>query len=451
MKLNPSIFKAYDIRGIYQKDFDEETAYKIGRSFVRFLSKKKNKLNIVVGRDNRLSSPEVSKFLIEGIVGEGANVIDIGLATTPMLYFAVAHFNFDAGIEVTASHNPKEYNGFKLVKEKAVPISGETGIQEIKEIVLNLGKEPKEGNKGEIIKKEILKDYVSFVLKDLNKEKIKPLKIVVDTANSISGILIPEIFKETSFEIYHIFSELDGSFPNHPADPLKKENLNELQNKMKEKRADLGVAFDGDGDRIVFVAENKEIIPSDLILAMVSEIILQENKGAKVLYDLRLSNIAKETIERAGGVALMSRVGHSFIKERMRKEDILLTGELSGHYYYKNNYFFESPFFILFKIIEKISESGKPLSELIKKYKKYFHSGEINFKVEDKDKKIKELEDYFKMGEISHLDGIRIDFSDWWFNVRLSNTEPLLRLVVEAKTEELMRKKKEEIEKLIKN
>jgi phosphomannomutase len=451
MKINPSVFKAYDIRGIYSEDFDEETAYKIGRAFVIFLSRKDKKLNIVVGRDNRLSSPKVSKSLIKGILTEGANVIDIGLATTPMFYFAVAHFNFDAGIVVTASHNPKEYNGFKLVREKAVPISGETGINKIKEIVLNLEKEKEGISKGKIIKKEILKDYANFVLKDLNKEKIKPLKIVIDTANSISGILIPEIFKKTSFKIFHIFSKLDGSFPNHPADPLKKENLTDLQEEIKKQRADLGVAFDGDGDRIIFVAENGEIIPAYLILSIVSEIILKDKKGEKVLYDLRAGNIAKETIERSGGVALMSRVGHSFIKERMRKEDILLTGELSGHYYFRGNYFFESPFFILFKIIEKISESGRPLSELIKKYKKYFHSGEINFKVEDKDKKIKELENYFKEGEISHLDGIRIDFPDWWFNVRPSNTEPLLRLVVEAKTEKLMEEKKEEIEKLILN
>jgi phosphomannomutase len=449
MKFNPSIFKAYDIRGIYQKDFDKETAYKIGRAFVRFMSGGKNKLNIAIGRDNRVSSPEIGKYLIEGITDEGANVTDIGLATTPMLYFAVANYNFDAGIEITASHNPKEYNGFKMVKEKAVPISGETGIQEIKEIILNLNKEAKKGNKGEIVKKEILKDYTRFVLEDLDRKKIKPLKIIVDTANSVSGILIPEIFKETPFEICHIFSELDGNFPNHPADPLKKENLKELQDKIKDKKADLGVAFDGDGDRIVFVDGNGEIIPGYLILAMVSEIILKDKKGEKVLYDLRSSNIVKETVEGAGGIALMSRVGHSFIKQRMRKEDILLTGELSGHYYFRGNYFFESPFFVLFKIVEAISQSQKPLSDLTKKYKKYFHSGEINFKVANKDKKIKELENYFKDGKISHLDGIRIDFPDWWFNVRPSNTEPLLRLVLEAKNEKLMKEKKEEIQGLI--
>ena len=449
MKINTSIFRAYDIRGVYPKDINNEVAYKIGRSFVGFLSEKDNKLEIVVGRDNRLSSPEISKALIRGITSQGANVTDIGLATTPMLYFAAAHYGFDAGIEVSASHNPKEYNGFKLVEKGSSPIGEQTGLKEIKKIVLSLDGGSIKKNKGKTAKKEILKDYAEFVLKDLDANKIKPLKIIIDTANAVSGILIKEIFEKTPLKICHIFSDLDGNFPNHPADPLKKENLIDLQKEIKKQKADLGVAFDGDGDRIVFVAENGEIISGDLILALISDIILKDKKGEKILYDLRSSNIVKETVEKSGGVALMSRVGHSFIKERMRKEDILLTGELSGHYYFKGNYFFESPFFILFKIIEEISKTQKPLSELIKKYKKYFHSGEINFKVEDKDKKIKELENHFKEGNISRLDGIRIDFQDWWFNVRPSNTEPLLRLVVEAKSEKLMNEKKKEIESII--
>lgn len=445
------IFRAYDIRGVYPKDIDEEVAFKIGQSFVYFLRKttKKENLNIAIGRDNRISSPVLHKAIIEGIINSGANAIDIGFSTSPMLYFSVAHYGFDGGVEISASHNPKDYNGFKLVREKAVPISEETGLREIKEILLK--NEFSKNKKGKFFKKEVLEDYVNFILKDLSVKEMKSFRVIIDTANAVSGIIIPEISKKISCKIYHLFPELDGNFPNHSPDPLIKENLKELQEEMKNKKADLGVAFDGDGDRIIFMDEKGMVIPADLVFAMILDLILRDKKGEKVLYDLRSSNIVKETIENADGVPIMGRVGHSFIKERMRKENILLAGELSGHYYFKENYFFESPFFILFKVIEVMSESKKHFSELIRTYQKYFHSGEINFKVEDKDKKIKELENYFRAGEVSHLDGIRIDFQDWWFNVRPSNTEPLLRLVVEAKTEELMKKKKEEIEKLISN
>ena len=451
MQFNTGIFRAYDIRGVYPCDINEEVAYEIARAFSWFLNQKRKenqRLDIVVGRDNRLSSLSIHQRFIEGIISTGANVIDIGFSTTPMLYFGVAHYEFDGGVEISASHNAPEYNGFKLVREKSRPISGATGLEEIKKAVLeDRGAGGQE--KGELTKKDVLKDYVQFVLGDVNFGRIKPLRIAIDTANGIVGMVIPEIFKDLPFEVHHIFSELDGTFPNHPPNPLVEENLVAIKKEIKEKKADLGVAFDGDGDRIIFLDEQGEVVPADLVGALVAENILEENPGQKILYDLRSSNVIKEKILEKGGVPLMGRVGHSFIKERMRKENIIFAQELSGHYYFKGRYFCESPFFVLFRILKKISDSGKKFSEIAREYRKYFHSGEINFEVDDKEKKIKELQNYFKEGKITKLDGIRIDFSDWWFNVRPSNTEPLLRLVIEAETKEMMERKKEEISSLI--
>jgi phosphomannomutase len=437
MKINPSIFKAYDIRGIYPDELNKETAYFIGRAFVKFLRKKSPK--VVVGRDNRLSSPDLFRALTKGIIDQGAKVVDIGLSTTPMLYFTVAYFKFEGGIEISASHNPSQYNGFKLVREKAIPISEKSGIKEIQKLVLagNFKKQ----KKGKILGKKVLKEYVRFILKDFNLESFQPLKIVIDTANAVSGILIPEIFKKTKQKIYHLYSKLDGSFPNHNPDPLIKENLKTICQVVKTKKADLGVAFDGDGDRIFFIDEKGEVVSGDLITAKISELILKKNPKEKILYDIRSSNIVRETIEKAGGRPVEGRIGHSFIKEKMRKENIIFAGELSGHYYLREHYFCETPLFVLLRIIEEISREKKTLSEIISPFRKYFHSGEINFKVKNKEKVLGEIEKKFKTGKISKLDGIRIDFGDWWFLVRSSHTEPVLRLVIEAKTKKLLKEK----------
>lgn len=441
-----NIFKAYDIRGIYPEEINEEVAYLIGRSFVDFLAKESPK--IAVGRDSRLSSPFLFKGLIEGIIKQGGRVIDIGLSTTPMLYFAVAHYKFDGGIEVSASHNPPQYNGFKIIKEKAIPIDQKTGLKKIKNLVLK-GKFRKK-RKGEIKKKRVLKNYLKFISQDFDFKKAKSLRIVVDTANAVPGILIPEIFKGTGYKVYHLFSKLDGNFPNHPPDPLIKENLKALQKELINKKADLGIAFDGDGDRIIFVDELGKIISADFITALVAELILEDSPGQKILYDLRSSNIVKEVIEKMAGIPIMNRIGHSFIKTKMRKENIIFGGEFSGHYYHRSHYFSETPFFVLFKILKELSQTKKSFSELIKPFKKYFHSGEINFEAENKEKIIKELEKKFKKGKVSKLDGLRVDFEDWWFNIRPSQTEPVLRLVIEAKTKKLMEKKKKELISLIK-
>ena len=447
MKINPGIFKAYDIRGIYPQEINEDTAYLIGRAFVKFLRKKNPR--IVIGQDNRLSSSALFKSLTKGITDQGADVINIGLSTTPMLYFVVAHFKYDGGIEISASHNPAQYNGFKLVREKAIPISGESGIKEIKEMVLR--REFKEAKKGRIMKKEVLKDFINFNLKGINLSKLKSLRIIIDTANGVAGILLFQIFKRVNCKVFHLYSKLDGRFPNHSPDPLKKENLETLCNAIKRKKADLGAAFDGDGDRIIFIDELGRIISGDIITALIAKLILKERPGEKILYDVRSSSIVKETIKEARGIPVVGRIGHSFIKEKMRNENIIFAGEFSGHYYHKSHYFFECPIFILLKILEIISQAQKPLSQIIKPFQKYFHSGEINFEVKEKGKILKKLEKKFKSEQIFKIDGLRINFKDWWFLIRPSNTEPVIRLVVEAKTKKLMEEKVRQIKSIIKN
>lgn len=444
-KIDSNIFRAYDIRGIYPAEINEKTAYGIGQAFVAFLKKKKPK--VILGRDNRLSSPTLFKSLSKGIIEQGGTVIDIGFSTSPMLYWAVVFYKADGGINVTASHNPFRYNGFKLVKEKAVPLSGKSGIKEIKNLITEA--KFKKNKKGRILEKNVLKGYIAFNLKEFDFKKIKPLKIAVDTANGVAGILVRDIFKRTKCKVFHIFSKLDGRFPNHSPDPLTKKNLKSLISTVKEKKADLGVAFDGDGDRVIFVDEKGKFIPGDMITALISQLILREEPGKKIIYDVRSSNIIPETIKKNGGIPIICRIGHSFIKEKMRKDNVFFAGEVSGHYYYQNHYFCEAPLVVLFKTLKEMTLKKEKLSELIKPFKVYFHSGEINFKIKNKEEILKKLEKKFKSGTISKIDGLRIDFKDWWFNVRPSNTEPLLRLVLEAKTKEILEKKKNELVYLI--
>jgi phosphomannomutase len=443
--MNPKIFKAYDIRGIYPEEIDEKSVYKIGVAFALFIKKISNKENpqIVVGRDNRKSSDSLFNAFSRGLTEQGADVIDIGLSATPTLYFSVDSYKYDGGINITASHNPKQYNGLKMVREKAIPLSGDSGIEEIKEMVLTDNfSEAK--NKGKIIKRDVSNDYIS-----VNKAKDSfDIKMIVDTANSVSGVLVSKMFDRIN--INHIFSELNPDFPNHEPDPLKKENIEKLQNKVIEEKADLGVAFDGDGDRVFFIDELGEIISSDMMLALMASIILKENSSNKILYDIRCSNIVKETIESLKGEAIISRVGHSFIKSLMREKDIIFGAEYAGHYYLKQgDSYYESPYFVVFSILEEMKRSGKKLSQLIEPFKKYYHSGEINFKVDDKEKIIEKVKEKYIDGKLLTIDGVRIDFDDWWFSIRASNTEPILRLIIEGKTKEIMEEKLKEIKDLI--
>ncbi len=443
-----SIFKAYDIRGIYGEVLDEELAFQTGRAFVRFLESKakggrNSKIRVVVAQDNRLSSPSLSASLKKGIMDSGGDIIDIGLAPTPMFYFAVAFYGFEGGVIVTSSHNPPEYNGFKMVREKAIPISGNSGLSEIKKLILAL--EPQKRRKGKIIEKEVLEDYIAFNWHDFLTKDFRKFNIVIDTANSVSGIIIQAIFQEAPFNIDHIFKELNGSFPNHNPDPLKRENLLSLKKAVLTEKADLGIAFDGDGDRIVFVTENGEIITGDMITALVAEIMLKKAK-LKVMADITSSNIVRETVEGLGGIYLDCTRGHSLIKEKMRKEDVDFAGEFSGHYYAKSHYFCECPFMVMLLILKEMSKRKKTLSELISPLQKYCHSQELNFKVQDKKKTLDDLENKFSgQGKVSKIDGLKITFPDWWFNLRPSNTEPVVRLMVEADNKTLLKKKLDEI------
>lgn len=449
MKINPNIFRAYDIRGIYPSEINEESAYLIGRAFIKFLNKKN--LRIVVGRDNRFYSRRLFNALKKGILVQGSQIIDIGLSPTPLFYFTVAHYGFDGGIQVTASHNPPEYNGFKLVGKMARPIGEKTGLRLIKKLITKISFSNLTSRKklGKIIKKRVLKDYIKFNLKEFNFSKFKPLKIVIDTANAVPGILIPEIVKNTPFTIYHLFQKLNGYFPNHKPDVSEENNLRFLKREVLRKKASLGVAFDGDGDRIVFADERGRIISSSQITALLAKYLLKDNPGEKIIYDISFSNIVREVVLANGGKAILSRVGRSFIGEKMRKEKALFAGELSSHFFYRRHYYSEAPLFVLLKILEIISIEKKPISQIVRPFKKYWHSGVINFKVQDKEGKIQELKHYYSGGKISEIDGVRIDFKDWWFLIRPSNTEPFLRLIVEAKTKNLMEEKKKQLIRLI--
>ncbi len=449
--INPNIFRAYDMRGIYPKEINPEVAYKVGRSLVEFLRKKtgKRKLNIVVGRDNRLSSMVLYRALKKGILAEGANVIDIGLGPTQVFYFAVWNYKFDGGVMVTASHNPPEYNGFKLVEKEAVLIAANTGIKKIKQLVLSEEKRykitAKLAREGKITRRNVIEDYLKFNFSQFNLKKIKPFKIAIDTANGVGGILIPRVSKEFPGKIHHLFPKLDGSFPNHLPNPMDYRNLRDVAKFVKEKKLDLGVAFDGDGDRIFFVDEKGTAIPSSLTLSLLSQIILRQNPGEKIVYTLCMSNIIKDTVRESGGTPLSVKIGFTFLKQKMREHNAIFGGEFSGHYAHREHGFCEAPFFVLFTILKEMSDRGKTISQLLAPFKKYFFIGTINLKIKDKKRILKLLEKKYKGGKISHLDGLRIDFKEWWFNVRPSNTENLLRLVIEAKTKSLQREKLKEI------
>jgi len=448
------IFGQYDIRGKYPAEINQEIAYLLGWALVGFAKKqrKTKKIDILIGRDNRKSSLTLFKSLSEGVLDAGGNVMSLGLCTSPLFYFASGFYKIDdGGVMITASHLPKDYNGFKIVREIPLSIDIKSGLKEIqKNIQKKIFKIPKK--KGRLAIKGVLKQYFKFVRKDSELSKMMPLKIIIDTGNAVTGIVIPQIFKNLNCKIIHIFKKLDNKFPNRDLDCIKARNLKYLKSEVFKRGADLGVAFDGDGDRITFLDEKGRFISPSVIAAFLTHLLLKENPGEKILYTLNMSKIVSEVIKKNWGKPIISKVGHSNIKRKMRRENILFGGEESAHYYHRSPYFCEAPFFVLFKILKELSRVKKPFSEIIKPYKKYFHSGEINFRVKNKNRVLKTLENKFSRGgKVLKIDGVRIDFSDWWFNVRPSHTEPILRLVVEANTKKLMEKKKKELIKIIKS
>jgi len=438
------IFKAYDVRGVYAQNITEEITYNIGRAFVHFLKCR----DVVVGIDMRISSPSLSKAFMKSVMDQGANAIFIGQVCTDAVYFASGFLNKPA-VMFTASHNPPQYNGMKFCRENAIPINNDTGLQKIKSIIENKQYENKKIKKtGKIIKKDILKDYVKHVRKFIDVGNLRELKVAVDAGNGMAGKIIPLVYKNLPIKIIPLYFKLDGTFPNHPADPSKYENLVKLQQTVKEQNCDFGMAFDGDADRIFFVDENGDTVNSSLISSLIITNILTKRKKEKIIYNVVCSKIVPDTIKQYGGIPIIERVGHSFIKETMRKTKALFACEHSAHYYYRDNFRADSGIITGLIISEIISKENRKLSELLDMFRKYCTIEETNIEVEDKNKKLSEIESIYKKRKpkkISRLDGVTVEFENWWFNIRPSNTEPLLRLNLEADSKALMEEKKEEI------
>ncbi len=444
------IFRAYDIRGIYPDDISEDLVYKIGFALVKLFP---NVERFCVGRDARRSSPQLFSAMTKALTDSGKDVVDIGLVSTPMAYFASGRYGFGCTVQITASHNPKEYNGMKVCRENAIALSYETGIGEIERLVKEEDLKIPDGvSKGKIEELNIVKDYVEHILKG-NKIS-RRLKLVLDASNGAVGPVAVEIFRHIDeVELYPLCIEPDGRFPNHSPDPMKEEAIKMLQDKVRETGADLGAIFDADGDRIMFIDEKGRRIPSDIITALIAMEILLDNPGAHIIYDLRSSKVVPEIIKENGGVPIITRVGHAYIKETMRKYDAPFGGELSGHYYFKDNYFADSGLMALIKVLNIVSQDQRAVSEIVNSIKRYHATGEVNFRVSDPDAVIERIEKEFSsLGprQVMHLDGLTIDFDDWWFNLRKSNTEPLVRLNLEADTKGLMEEKRKLLEEKIK-
>jgi len=436
---NSSIFRAYDIRGIYGSDFDDKFAFELGKKIASFLNADK----LIVGRDARSSSQKLEENIIKGIRETGTKVISLGLCSTPLFYYAVNLLDGGGGIMITASHNPKEYNGFKIVKDKAEVIEGKV----LKEIFYNT--EDAKGKKAEVSKKDVTDDYVSRVIELSNIQEKPEVKVVVDTGNGMSGPAVNKILEKIRIPHISLFSDLDGSFPNRNPNPLVEESQKKIREEIKKTGYDLGAMFDADGDRILFFDEKGNPVSADYILLLA----VQQIEKPKVVYDLRMSRIVLESISLWKGDGVASKTGHTFMKQAMKSNNADIGGELSGHFFFKEFYFNEAPELLLLKVINIINKEKKTLSELIKPFQKYFHSGEINFELTDQNEKTKilnELKEKYKDVTIDELDGITVIYENWWFNLRPSNTEPLVRLVVEADTEDLMEDKIKEVGAIIK-
>jgi phosphomannomutase len=444
-QIDSSIFKSYDVRGIYPAEIDDEVAYGIGRCFVALLKASR----IVVGRDMRPSGERLFEAFARGATEAGADVLDIGKVSTDALYFAVGKFGFDGGVMITASHNPAQYNGMKFTRARAEAISLDTGLAEIRDRLL-AGNLPSKGDRvGTISQKSVLDDFAEHCLSFVDRTKIKPFKIAIDAGNGMAGETVPYVFKHLPCEVTPLYFELDGSFPNHPASPIEPENMADLQAAVRKHGCDIGVAFDGDADRMFIVDEKGQLIDGSTVTALVAVNSLKKYPGATMLYNLICSRSVPEQIEKAGGVPLRSQVGHSIIKKIMREEDVVFGGEHSGHFYFKENWYADSGMIALLQCLELFSETDKSVSEFIKPVDTRFRSGEVNSTVKDIPGKLAELEAHFSKGTVDRLDGLTISFPDWWLNVRPSNTEPLLRLNVEGDTKALMEQHRDEVLALI--
>ena len=446
--IDPSIFKAYDIRGLVPEQFHPEVARRVGRAFVDYLGARR----IAVGRDCRISSPEIASAFIEGARSQGCDVVDVGVVGTDILYFAVGRHDLEGGAIVTASHNPKEWNGIKLVRRGALPLSGDAGIGEIRDWLMKGRYEEAPPAVGALESESLVADYASHCLSFVDPALIPRLEVVLDTANGMGAVGAAAIFDRLPVETVRMYFELDGTFPNHPADPLLEENRRDVVERVRAEGADLGIAWDGDADRCFFVDDTGTYVPGDFITALLGEAFARAEPGAKIIYDVRASRAVPERVSAAGGVPLVNRVGHAFIKKRMREDNATFGGEVSGHFYFRDNWFADNGMIPALLVLERLGREGRRLSEIVAPLRERYHiSGEINSRVADVERSLALLEERYHDARIEKRDGISVDYDDWHFNVRPSNTEPLLRLNLEAGTREDMQRRRDEVLGLIRS
>ena len=449
MQINPEIFKAYDVRGVYPGEVDEDAARAIGAAFVVYLKAKR----IAVGRDMRLSSPSLAAAFIEGAISQGADVVDYGMIATDMLYFAVARDGHDGGVQVTASHNPKQYNGMKMVRREAFPLSGEEGLVEIREMIATDTIPAAAARRGRVTTKDTLREYVEHVMTFIDPAVIRPFNVVLDAGCGMGGLVAPKLFARLPCRTTPLCFTIDGTFPTHESNPLIEENRRDIVERVVAEKADIGIAWDGDADRCFFIDGTGAFVSGDFVTALLAEAFLLKHPGATIIYDLRASYAVRDTVERYKGQSLMNRVGHAFFKRRMRETNAIFGGEVTGHYYFRDNFYADNGFIPALLMLELMSKKGQSLHDLLKPLNaKYFISGEINTKLKsmaDVPAKLDLIAAKFADGRQYKLDGLSVEYDDWHFNVRPSNTEPLLRLNLEATTPEQMARRRDEVLALI--
>jgi len=451
MQINPDIFKAYDVRGVYPGEVDEAAARAIGAAFVVYLQATR----IAVGRDMRLSSPSLAAAFIEGATSQGADVVDYGMIATDMLYFAVARDRHDGGVQVTASHNPKQYNGMKLVRQEAFPLSGDAGLLEIRQMIERDTIPAPAAKRGQVTSKNVLDEYVEHVMSFIDPAVIRPFNVVLDAGCGMGGLVAPRLFARLPCRTTPLCFTIDGTFPTHESNPLIEENRRDIVARVVADKADIGIAWDGDADRCFFIDGTGAFVSGDFVTALLAEAFLLKHPGATIIYDLRASYAVKDTVERYKGQALMNRVGHAFFKRRMRETNAIFGGEVTGHYYFRDNFYADNGFIPALLMLELMSKKGQSLHDLLKPLnEKYFISGEINTKLKsmaDVPHKLDQIAAKFADGRQYKLDGLSVAYDDWHFNVRPSNTEPLLRLNLEATTAPLMERQRDEVLALIRS
>ena len=451
MPINPNMFKAYDVRGLYPSEVNEDAARLIGRGFVAYLQATR----IAVGRDMRLSSPSVAAAFVRGAREQGCDVVDYGMLATDMLYFAVARDGLDGGVQITASHNPKEYNGIKMVRREAFPLSGDAGIGDIRDMIVSGTLPAPAATPGRLTTKTVLDDYVGHVMSFIDESIVKPFTVVLDGGSGMAGMVAPRLFDRLPCRVTRLCFDVDGTFPNHEANPLIEENRQDITARVLAEKADIGIAWDGDADRCFFIDGAGEFIAGDFITALLAEAFLIKHPGAKIVYDVRASHAVKDIVAKYGGEALMNRVGHAFFKRRMREEGAIFGGEVTGHYYFRDNFYADNGFIPALLILELMSRKGQTLRELLQPLReRYFISGEVNTKVSDMSlvqTKLDGLAARYTGGATYTLDGFSAEFPGWHFNVRGSNTEPMLRLNLEATTQRQMEEKRDEVLEFIRS